>query len=278
MPKGRRRSRQEDRRWLEEYEGGKTLQKIATESRRATSTVWDGIEAAQKERDDLRVREHLLRDAYGRHFDDLLGVLKAIAADAEESNADGLLRAADLRTQLLQEALVSHIPDSPLWGAVDEWTKAAREQRLATRKLEAATDRLIDKVPSAVGSRMDKPGVAKSLLFAVDVLARDRELSHMDYRDEPEGLYWGSYSLSRQDADKTTRQRIRATHGKMLKQAASAKAVESHRPHVHRWERAKRAVELEVEKLLLRGILPGSCDLCPGQVRGRRRRTRSKGR
>ncbi len=278
MPKGKKRSSQEDRRWLEAYEAGTGLQEIATESRRAISTVWTGIEAARQEREDLRVREHLLQDAYVRHFDDLMGVTKALAANAKEPSAEGLLRAADLRTELLHEGLRSHIPDSPIWGAVREWGLAATELRQAMRDLEVMIEELIDEEASSAVDLMDREVVAASLVFSVKCLARGQELPQMQYELESDALYWGSYSLSLGGTDEKARPALQGAHADLLRQLSSSPAIEIHGAHLHRWESAKQAVELEVEKIILRGFLPGSCDLCPGKVRGGRRRSRRRAR
>ncbi|MDP3061806.1 MAG: hypothetical protein Q8O40_01140 [Chloroflexota bacterium] len=279
MGKGKNRSMLEERQWLALYEAGQGIEEIASNAHRAPSTVWNGIQTARREREEQSIREGLLRAAYQKHQDGLLGLATLLRQSARTPNSAGLMPStADLRTRLLAQGLESHIPNSQLWVARKSW-------EAATRSLEALREELGGLVEGEV--RRDFPEVPKdglsSFLWA-DVQERAMEgLVANPALKTKSGLaeappFKGGHLLSQWLSDKArlagARERCTNVLQKLRRQDSSF--LVRTQDNLRRWQEARDAIEVEVEVMLLRGIVPGRCRLCPSAVEERSRKLRGR--
>ena len=267
MPKGRKRSVLEERQWLSEYEAGTGMEEIAKKARRATSTVWKGIEKARQEREARVVHEGLLRDAYQRHFEDLLDVAKPLKQNTELPSSSGILALADRRTEMLRDGLRSHIPDSPLWGACREWHRHSLQIEEIATDIKASLGELVDQAVSRRGSALDRGGWVGSLWFAIATTARGDSLDDLVYQivqtEEGPSIRWGPHALSAGQADEAALAATREKHQEMVEQVTAGEMVSRLKDQRRRWAEVRDTIEEEVEVLRLRRLLPGRCKLCP---------------
>ncbi|HLF09550.1 MAG TPA: hypothetical protein VI789_09440 [Dehalococcoidia bacterium] len=282
MPRGKKRSMLEERSWLRDYEEGKGMEEIAKAARRAPSTVSKGIEAARQERQEQTVWEGLLREAYQRHFDDMLQAAKQLRAAAQKNEREALLTGWDRHTDMLLDALRSHMADAPLWRACKRWEDRAREIRDIRETLRQGVASGVDSLSSQTPDVVDGLGWRDSLLFAADTvssaLSRStdadgdeearaetlralaaKQLEHMHYHDEG----WGSYGLYPRQCGEATRERMRKEHSQLVDEITTGEIIVRWSGALRLQREAFEQIDEEVEVLLLRRLLPGRCRLCP---------------
>ena len=280
MPRGRKRSVLEALEWLERYEKGEGLASIAAQAHRVTSTVWEGIQAARRQRDDHSVREGLLRVAYQQHQRDLLEHAKLLGHNARTPNPGGLLPFPDRRMGLLDEALKAHIPNAPLWQRREEWERAARYLDIVRKDLRGVvgeklaaslSDAVVDGIVNALWD---------SLSEARETTASPRTPVEEETGAEGKRLVLHGHILSRWLSGDNKLKELRQRYVNLEQELTSpnSELLKRFQRNQRAWEEAREAIEEEVEILLLRRVVPGRCRLCPGAEAGEvsRRRARKK--
>ena len=66
------------KKWLERLEEGSTEAQIARSEKKDLRTVKSAIERARNEQDMALVRREILKEAYRRHIDDMLEILRRL--------------------------------------------------------------------------------------------------------------------------------------------------------------------------------------------------------
>ncbi len=272
MPRGSKISPALRQEWLEAYERGRGTVQIARETSRSVRTVKEHIARAQEERTQLEVRKGLLRTAYQRHFDDLMGAASRLQQQVHVTEGAGAPGNEDHVTGLLRQALRSHLPRSGLWKALETWRGgtmqqlAAREEavRLFARRVEEELSRRgVD--PRVIG---DGHGWRESLRWALQQAVEGGTLAGMEYQEVPgEGdlasLAWGAFGLAGA-VDAPTRGVLRAMHAHLVSEVRQSPVLHALREAQQRIRGARMQVDAEVDVVLLRRIVPGRCKLCPG--------------
>ncbi len=229
----------------------------------------DGTTQVRREHAERGVPAGLRREAYKRHYDDLLDaasqVWDAVVGGYEVGPASGM----DRRTEMLMGALREHIPESLLWGAWDESKNLARQwQRDTKPKVHAGLGKLLDD-SLAPGARFaNREGFLSSLWFAVQTLANNWPLAHMEYHLEKtaEGpvLRWGAFGLSKPLPDDSDHaDAVKEQHERLLREATVQELVGEMRELRRKWAQARDSIHEEVTVLRLGHLVPGHCKLCP---------------
>lgn len=163
----------EIRKWLEQYEKGKSEAKIAKDAKRDAKTVKRGIERARRERDAATARAELLKEALQKHQNQLLGVvdnvLSALVVPSPDLSLnrqrDGSLspiklsgatisydREKGLVLELRDEnttqwkLLKEHLKRDRLWGMVDRWKEAMIAHIHARGELKLKVEQLLESI------------------------------------------------------------------------------------------------------------------------------------
>ncbi len=274
MPRGRKRTVEEQRAWLKAYESGAPLQEIATASKRALSTVWTGIQAARVERDDTSVKQGLLSDAYRQHQRDLLSAADVLAAPVVPNGMD------TPEQLLLTDALRIHLPDAPIWALLADRDHSTSVIYAIKESLESAFEGLIDAAPERVRSCVNREGAARSLHLAADRAAAEATTSGMTYDFSQDSLSWGAYALAERSGDEETLEAVRVLHEGWLAQISGFELTGELRTAKLELDHRHEELALEVARMRLRHVIPGFCEMCPGyrHVSSPRRRRRRKGR
>lgn len=269
MPKKAKIAPAVRREWLVDYERGKRIDAIAREAGRTERTVKDQVERARQELERQQVRAGLLRDAYQKHFEDLMGLAEQLRQAAETPSSHGLqIVRGQRRTELLQQALQSHIPRSQLWKTCSKWKDSAArlietEKRIKVRVAELVQREVLSHFPEVI-----RDGFAESLWTGLQYTALGSDVSSLQYSpgQDEQGLYlgWGAHPLARKVPDKARLTAIQDKHGAIVEDVVAWEFVAKFRKALHDWEQNRDAIQQEVEILLLRRLLPGFCNLCPG--------------
>lgn len=163
----------EIRKWLEQYEKGKSEAKIAKDAKRDAKTVKRGIERARRERGAATARAELLKEALQKHQNQLLGVvdnvLSALVVPGPDLSLnrqrDGSLspiklsgatisydREKGLVLELRDEnttqwkLLKEHLKRDRLWGMVDRWKEAMIAHTHARIELKLKVEQLLKSI------------------------------------------------------------------------------------------------------------------------------------
>jgi len=154
------------RKWLEEYESGKSEVYIARESRCDARTVKKGIEEARRKHDARIARTELLKDALSKHQESLLDRLKSILstlilpprdwvplpwyrngdhifsegdlamAKAQSHEVAKTTTGADDQADIVQDMLKEHLRNDKLWKILAQREKAYASHQLGRIALQ----------------------------------------------------------------------------------------------------------------------------------------------
>ena len=185
---------------------------------------------------------------------------------------------------MLLEALRSHIPRRPLWKAWSRWEHQA--QRLDSLEKEVRrliTGRVARDVKQSLPEALTE-GIADSLWFAVNMESKGQNSTLIEYKTDhsSEGLKlaWGAFTLTEGFVDQETALSVQKAHSQLLGELKrwDLEPLVRLRQVMREWTETRELIEDEVEMLLLRRIVPGQCQLCPGSEGVRSRAGRPKGR
>ena len=288
----------EKRKWLDMYEQGKTEVQIARELGRDPRTIVKGIEEASKDRRLSSVEAEILRDALLKHQEQLMGVLKNIAAmlvmppyNLEiREEADGTLAPIPLpgataehisgekmaleihgEAKLEWELLKEHLKREKLWNHLNQWRKALLDHVLARWQFRQVVRKLLEKEGlKLVRKRSGKASdyflpVLLDLLYGVSM---NRVLNHPDGTNLEDGLVVGEEGfvrhgpggteLAKCQDDERCRCKIIAVLT-ALPQTSEANKVKHTEKELSRiTETANR----EAEELKLLHMVTGKCRVC----------------
>ena len=280
MPRGSRIAPAQRRSWLEAYEWGDRIDKIAREAGRTERTVQTHIARARQEKQQQEVTSGLLREAYQRHFSQLLDLVKQLAQASNEANPGGLLAAADLETRMLHQGLRAHIPSSRLWTGVKAWEQYSKRLATESESVRGSIEHLVEEEGPAFPEILAE-GFAGSLWSGLMMHAEGREASLLEYKVDSTGgslqLRWGSFVLADQLPTQARAAQVKERHEALAGQLLIPDWVSRLMTLVERWKVARDTIEEEAAALRLRYILPGQCSLCPGgEGTAGRRRLRSR--
>ena len=281
MARGKSVSEVDRQEWLNQYEHGKNPAQIAQLAKRPVRTVKENIQRAKRDRDHALVRAGLLKDATTEHYRDLFSVAERLRdralsqAETEQSTLTelaaiiDLLTVDDLRTSLLIDALREHVPRSPLWTACGKWDGYNRQVLATSRQIRNDAKALVAKLTSDKKSLpINQAGFAESLWQAARAFARGDPSEREYVREEISGghtLDWGATRLGGPSAEDRGFAEIEGLHRKKVTRfiAGDDGMVSAMGQAIGGRVAAGDAIVAEVERLVLRRILPGDCHLCP---------------
>ena len=267
MPSGTRIAPAERRGWLEQYEHGTRIDKIAHEAGRTQRTINEHLAQARRERQQQEVTAGLLTQAYQRHFAQLLELAETLGQAAPRVNPRGILGTAGLDTKMLYQGLQAHVPRSRLWRAIKTWEESSRELDRESQKRRSTIEVLVVE-KTAVWPGILTEGFVGSLWNAVLMAAEGRSPDEMGYRVDSSGgfsqLHCGNFLLSDRVPTQEGLAEIQRQHQMLLQALMASEMLAPLDRLVSRWQGARDTIQEEVMVLRLRQILPGQCRLCPG--------------
>lgn len=158
----RKISLMEKREWLESYESGKAIDKIATSAGRDVRTIKKGIDEARREADARAARAELLKEALHKHQESLLKMLDEIFSILTIPSPESAVLPWDTPVFTTSEAASPEMgrsgaaPNNPLlgielkpaWGLLQEHLKRDPVWRMLTDWQKARTAHLNAKIAS----------------------------------------------------------------------------------------------------------------------------------
>jgi len=267
MPRGTKIAPALRREWFDAYERGARIDQLAKLAGRTERTVRDHIERASQEREAREARGGLLRNAVQGHLADLLGVAQRLRQRAPQSEGPALQPPHDVSTRLLLEGLRRHLPRSPLWKAHEQWVQATHDLAGLQRRFEARWQQRVASELAPLLPEDDGRGWVSGLWFAARRASANQGVDDMVYRRERSDvgttLAWGSFDVARTVLSDPLVDRLEGLHGNLVKEAMQDIDLGAIVKAQAQLRAAPAAIDEEVEKLLLRRLLPGRCSLCP---------------
>lgn len=272
MPRGKKPNPEEVRRWLGAYESGQRIDEIAAASHRARATVKKAIESAQRDAVSSRVREGLLRDAFQSHFADLLQGAIEIRDHTLKSRYRPAFPYPDRRRDLLLGGLREHIPDNGLWSALEQFNRVSRRLELivqeAQSRIGVETQTVLTRETDLFGEDDTYRNAWRDkLLEFFEALGLDNRTEGLEPRiagDEPNVvLMSGSSQITKHTANREGLSRLSAIFQDI---STSMSRWEERKTYSDAWMERADIIEVldeEIELLLLKKLVPGSCRLCP---------------
>ena len=149
-----------------------------------------------------------------------------------------------------------------MWKACRDWEYYARQFIRGTEELRVEINGAVEEDPA-----MLREAFVQSLVFAVQESAQGGTLVHMKYERSTTpkgyGLNWGSFHLSDAAKDSCVIDRLEEKHKALLDQLTSGDVIRDLADTYGEWEEARQTIRNEVDVLVLRGMIPGQCRLCP---------------
>ncbi len=290
----RKFSNVDKQKWLELYEKGKSESWIANQKKIDLRTVKRGIQDAGQARTGLMARVELVRDALRKHQELLLDTLSkmqealtppAIDLEAlswyrgdnsvfsEPNLAKGQIEnEGTKKVSTILKSLRQHLKGNRLWRLLTQWEKAYREHLLARADLQY---KVISLMQEKTGIKVAEKDIPPPFIYSYTT----------GYRFYKASLY--SALGGKNDAEflasiiaDTQNQRVMLGIGTTLAEltfdvdGCRASLVEAYK-EIRKTTELERVVTTyrlleklapvvseSVERVMLLGILPGSCDIC----------------
>jgi hypothetical protein len=265
MPKGKKVSLVDQRAWLERYERGETLNSIALAAKRSVRAVWEHIGKAREEREGSLIRAERMKQAYELHNADLLRIAQSIGERASTFEGPGLFVAADRADKLLVDALRAHTSRSPIWT----WSAIWEERAQTLEHIGSTIQRWIGQEHKG-SVTINASGFSASVLQLLQNLATGIESPESWYREqETKGgweLRWGAYLLASGVNSHSELMEIRSRHDALRRgpRLFDRNLGDAYVLAFREWLETQEEIEQEVQRMVLRRMVPGECDLCPG--------------
>ncbi len=178
--------------WFEASEGGKSVADLARDYRKDPRTVRRGIEEVRNRRLTAQVRVQRLRDAIGRHHDDLLNVVAGAAksigvppvhiesvytgrptaeiglsgATAVVSDSEFLDVRLEVEEGLRWRLLKAHLPNHRAYVFLDRWKTAVLAEFNDRLRVRAqVSSKLVEEIGVSIDNDSSRPGTVTQLLI-----------------------------------------------------------------------------------------------------------------
>ncbi len=254
--------------WLQAYEAGESIFKIASDSDRDHRTVKKHIEIARTEKELKDERSIVLRNALERHFGDLLRIVQTILT---RINSDETVEFAG-DDEFLSGALRDHIPRSPIWNLLRRWNSCVQDIGQIKKQMEKEVEVTLagDARLTAINERTSVQlfrGITALLMFKIE--ERSKGYSGLDVKSlEKEKRQGGVFSVSYgfaelgelgEDDLKVVQPVLTRIEGNLQDSEEFTELKDQYLKLAD--TRTKLGKELQVMKW--KRIVPGRCRICP---------------
>lgn len=287
----------EMRKWLRQYEQGKSVASIARRVRHDVRTVARGIEQARHETQARAARGEMLKEALQKHQEDLAEVIEALRSaivlppssvvlptkgsafqrvsltggTAERSNS-GWTVTLDIEGGMKWELFQEHMRRDPIWKVIFEWKKAVAaylqasfvlRQRVLKVLREATGLEFIESIDKA-GNRYLYPAGAQFIyeLIVNSALGISKYANlERELRIDDPHLNYGQERipiLTAPGAVDEFKAKVQLVFAELQKPAITKEIVTSYMAVEDITRKASKAIE---ELSLLR-LIPGQCRVC----------------
>jgi sulfur relay (sulfurtransferase) DsrC/TusE family protein len=263
MAKKKGISPQEGRKWLEEYEGGKGMTKIAEDSGSDYRTIKNHIEMAREAREKAQGRRDFILRRIEEHQGDLLAEVDHLRKLLSRHVPIGLAPDDPVQKKIF-DALKEHTQRLPVKKQFDDWDKALVEylkHKEGVRiELEAEERKLISAIPKEVECYPWTPVILEVLESGLSFEEAGRR-----YMEEPaDGKYkilWGSNILTRSLVTEDQKAVIKEAHKKLV--AFAKKYTPQFQKYRQQLKEISDRLIDELDVLKIKRVVAGRCRYCP---------------
>jgi len=254
--------------WLRRYEDGDSIFKIATDTGYDHRTVKKHIELAKMEKELKDERSIVLRNALEHHFSDLLNIVEIVITRV---NAD---RAVEFTgdEKFLSDALLRHIPRSPIWPLLRRWNSCIEEIAQLTDKMRSSLDLTLagDTELKAVNASTDGQlfRVMDALLM-FNAVERSRGRPGLDVKNlkkerRSSGLWAVSCGFAEfSDLGDNDLKALESALTRIESDLQASKEFDELKDNYRRLADTQAKLKEELRVIKWKRIVPGRCRLCP---------------
>jgi hypothetical protein len=249
--------------WVELHDKGLSIRQIAKKQAYDVRTVKKYIETSKSEGEFREARLQVLREALVKHYGQLCSFAEKLKGQFDPFKPTPFTTSTN---EPLLTALREHLPRIRTWRDMDRWNKTVSSY-------EMIMNRIKDKIENAVisGSSANVPsskgeGLVAALIFHLHSHAAGSDgLDKIGYNisNTPTGklIARGAFGIAIVSDDKI--EMVEKSFDELLKNAFNWEDYDDLKKPVEELLKIHRAINEELTRVALRGVLPGKCAFCP---------------
>jgi hypothetical protein len=262
-------SPEEGRHWLEQLERGQGITQISKSAGRDIRIVKRHIEMAREEKELAQARHDFILQRIQHHQGDLLGGVRTLRTWLS-GEVPLLSQPTNSIESRLTQALKEHVRSLPLKGLLESYQRDTEAYLKLRQEVEAQLAKKEEKVLQKLGLEV------QTFPWTSDIV---RDFAQRLWREKVEPVYgnhdaggpagrkaryvvtWGGLRLIRAAVDEESAGRIQEAHSRLV--TLGADLLEGLRGVAERLKQNRDRPIYELDTLLLKGMVPGRCPLCP---------------
>lgn len=246
--------------WVHRIENGESLRDIADSDHVDIRTVKGYLELVQHERDMKEVRQAILRQTLEKHYGDLCAFAEKLDAKLMEGFSHISFSPDDAR---LFKALQQHIPDSPIWKAIEEWENILTELESLSSQFNKL---IIDRVEERLSRKAIDSEEKLKLVLQLRALAKgwkgDVGVPYTTDRFEDEETQF-QHSVFSWVGPNDVLAHVQPADNELMDAVTDRPEYVEVSNYSHRLKELRDKLRDELNGVMLKGILPGQCAYCP---------------
>jgi hypothetical protein len=252
------------REWLRRNEEeGETAPQIAEKDGYDPRTVRKQLELARQDRERKEARSLVLRNALGRHYDDLVLFVGRLDDEIAKSVVISIVSKQDR----LWKALRQHLPRSPLWKAIDRLDYLNSEIDNIRGHLEQRLQDLYQNMKpeshEVEKSELNQEGITGAVMHRLKIpeVEYTPELKQSNIRKGEVEVGYGPYNLGIAAEDEVPVIKKFISH--LMNEALPLPGSADMRLRLSQRRKVVESIREELATIKLRRIVSGRCKYCP---------------
>jgi DNA-directed RNA polymerase subunit H (RpoH/RPB5) len=260
----------EGRQWLEQLERGQGITQISKSAGRDIRIVKRHIEMAREEKQLAQARHDFILQRIQQHQGDLLGVVRTLRTRLS-GEVPLLPQPTDPIEARLNQALREHVRSLPLKGLLESYQRDAEAYLKIRQEVEAQLAEEEEKVLQKLGLEVQPFPWTSDIVRDFEKRLWRENVEPVTYGNHDAGgpaerkarhvVTWGGLRLIRLAVDEATAGRIQEAHCRLV--TLGEEPLEGLRGTAERLKQNRDRPIYELDTLLLKGMVPGRCALCP---------------
>lgn len=251
--------------WLKMYEEeGMSIPQIAKKQVYDVRTVRKYIELSKSEREFREARLQVLREALVKHYGRLCSCADELKAQFDPGKPERVTISSGNESQL--GALREHLPRIRVWRDIDRWNKTVSIYNEVMKRIK---DRILAEGASRSSSEFFSAN-KEGFFNAVEFHLRNRAMGN-------DGLDKIGYNISNTSTGKLVArgafglaivpedeiEKVQKLLDRLVQDTLNWDEYNDLKKPVEELSKIHRAIDTELTRVVLRGVLPGKCAFCP---------------
>ena len=264
-------SPEEGRRWLEQLESGLGITQISKSAGRDIRVVKRHIEMAREERELAQARHDFILQLIRQHQEDLLGVVRTLRNRLTWGEVPLLSQPTNPIEARLNQALREHVRSLPLKGLLESYQRDSEAYVKIRQEVEAQLAEEEEKALQELCLEVQTFPWTSDIVRHFEKRLWRENLEPVSHGNHDAGgsaerkaryvVSWAGLRLIRSAVDEATARRIQLAHRGLV--TLGEGLVEGLRGVAERLKQNRDRPIYELDTLLLKGMVPGRCSLCP---------------